>query len=37
MVENLDNLNQNNSNIKVTGSCQHDPNPKECVGKVKIM
>ena len=30
-------LKSKNSNRKVTGLCQHDPNPKECVGKVKIM
>ena len=30
-------LKSKKSNREVLGSCQHDPNPKECVGKVKIM
>ena len=37
MAKQPDDSNQDNSNRKVTGSCHHDPNSKECVGKVKIM
>ena len=37
MVEHPDDLNQKNSNRKVMGLCQHDPDQKECVGKVKIL
>ena len=37
MVEHPEESNQNNSNRKIMGSCQHDPNAKECVGKVKKM
>ena len=28
-------IEKKNSNSKVTVLCQHEPNPKECVGKVK--
>ena len=33
MVEQPEDSNQNNSKRKVTGSYQHNPNPKECIWK----
>ena len=37
MVEQPEDSNRKNLIRKIAGSYQHDPNPQECVGKVKTM
>ena len=37
MVEQSEDLNQKNLIRKIAGSYHHNPNPQECVGKVKTM